>query len=145
MPLLYLLYVLYGLVLLATPVLTISLFVRQARLRKQLNELAEENAKQLTKLQRAVGELQTKLAATTPPATPAPERASSPEARQPVPVPRSFPHVQIPLPVVVPPRVEVPLPSKPQPTPPILVTEKKPEFAAEENPLVPTPAVPVPP
>jgi hypothetical protein len=142
MPLLYLLYVLYGLVLLATPVLTISLFVRQARLRKQLNELTEENAKQFARLQRAVGELQAKLAAAAPPAAPALERASGPEARQPV--PRSFPHLQIPLPVGGSPRVEVSPPSTP-PTPPIPVTEKKPEFAAEHKPVVPTPAAPVPP
>jgi hypothetical protein len=143
--LLYLLLGLYGLVLLAAPFLVIGLYVRQARLRKQLNELAEENAKQLSRLQRAVGELQTKLVATVPPATPAPDRASSSEARQPVPVPRSFPHVQIPLPVVVSPRVEGPPPSKAQPTPPIPVTEKKPEPAAEQKPLIPTPAAPVPP
>jgi hypothetical protein len=143
MPLLYPLYVLYGLVLLATPVLTISLFVRQARLRKQLNELAEENAKQLTKLQRAVGELQTKLAAAAPPATPAPERASSPEVHEPVPAPRPFPQVHIPPPVVVSPRVEVPPASKPQPTSPIPVAQKKPEPAAEQKPLVPTLDAPV--
>ena len=143
--LLYLLLGLYGLLLLATPFLVIGLYVRQARLRKQLNELAEENAKQLSRLQRAVGELQTKLTATVPPATPAPDRASSPEARQPVPVPRSFPHLQIPLPVVVSPRVEVPPSSKPQVTLPIPVTEKRPEPAAEQKPLAPTPAASVPP
>jgi hypothetical protein len=145
MPLLYLLFGLYALVLLAAPFLAIGLYVRHARLRKQLNELAEENAKQFVRLQRAVGELQTKLAATAPPASPAPERASSPEARQPIPVPRSFPHVQIPPPVMVSPRVEMPLPSKPQPTEPIPATEKKPDSAPEQKPLVPTPAALVPP
>jgi hypothetical protein len=101
--------VVYGLVLFATPVLTIALYVRYARLRKQLNEFGEENAKNLTKLQRAVGELQSKLAATTSHATPAAEKPVTPEVRQPVsvPVPRSFPQAHIPPPVVVPPRVEV--------------------------------------
>jgi Predicted membrane protein (DUF2339) len=141
MPLLYLFFALYGLVLLATPVLTISLFVRQSRLQKQLKELAEENAKQLTRLQRGVGELQSKLALTVPSA----EKTVTPEARQSVPVPRSFPHVQIPLPVVVSPRAEVPSPSNPQPRPPILVTEKKPEPAPEQKPLVPAPVAPGPP
>jgi hypothetical protein len=145
MPLLYLLFGLYALVLLATPFLAIGLYVRHAGLRKQLNELAEENAKQLTRLQRAVGELQTKVAVTAPPATPGPERASSPEARQPVPVPRSFPHVQIPPPLTVSPRVEVPPPGKPQPTQSIPVREKEPEARAEQKPVVPTPAAPVPP
>jgi hypothetical protein len=41
--------VLYGLLLLVTPFLTIALFAREAKLRRQLNELAEENAKQHTK------------------------------------------------------------------------------------------------
>jgi hypothetical protein len=127
MPLLILFAVLYGLVLLATPILAISLYVRNAKLRKQLNDLAEENAKQLTKLQRAVGELQIKVAAAAP-------SAATTEVRQPVPVPRSFPQAHIPPAAVVPPRVEVQPPIKPQPTPPIPVTVEKPE---------PTPIPPV--
>ncbi len=55
MPLLYLLFGLYGLLLLATPFVAIAVFLRHARLQKQLNDLAEENAKQITRLQRAVG------------------------------------------------------------------------------------------
>jgi len=46
-PFLYLLYVFYGLTLLAAPVLFISLYVWQAKLRKQINDLAEENANRL--------------------------------------------------------------------------------------------------
>jgi Predicted membrane protein (DUF2339) len=126
-PFLYLLYVFYGLTLLAAPVLLISLFVRQSRLRKQLNDLAEENAKQFTKLQRVVGELQSKLAAAPPPATPA-EKPASPEPRQPIPVPSSFPHSPTYPPAVVPPRIEVQPSPKPQaptpvvPPPPMIVT-----------------------
>jgi hypothetical protein len=139
--------VVYGLVLFATPVLTIALYVRYARLRKQLNEFGEENAKNLTKLQRAVGELQSKLAATTSHATPAAEKPVTPEVRQPVsvPVPRSFPQAHIPPPVVVPPRVEVQPPAKPQTPPPVLVTDNKPEPAPELKPQMPAPAAPVPP
>src|SRR5208282_1427362 len=48
MPLLILFFVLFGLLLLVTPFLTIALFFREAKLRKQLNDLAEENAKQHT-------------------------------------------------------------------------------------------------
>jgi hypothetical protein len=138
--------VLYGLVLLATPVLTIALYIRYARLRKQLNELTEENTKNLTKLQRAVGELQSKLAAATPHATPATEKPVTPDIRQTVPVPRSFPQAQVPPPVVVPPRVEVQPSPKPQATPPLIpVIEKKPEPAPEQKPPMPAPVVPVPP
>src|SRR5579864_7081903 len=139
--------VVYGLVLLATPVLTIALYVRYARLRKQLNEFTEENAKNLTKLQRAVGELQSKLAATGVHTTPAVEKPATSEARQTtnVPVPRSYPHVQIPPTVAVPPPVEVQPPPKPQTPPSVLITEKKPEPAPEVKPQLPAPAVPVPP
>jgi predicted membrane protein DUF2339 len=137
--------VVYGLVLFATPVLTIALYVRYSRLRKQLNELAEENAKQLTRLQRAVGELQGKLAATAPHTTPSPEKPVTPEARPPVPVPRSFPHVQIPLPVVVSQPVEVHPPIKLQPAPPIPVTEKKPEPSSVPPAIVTPPVIPAPP
>src|SRR5580704_9647499 len=147
MPLLILFAVVYGLVLLATPILAISLYVRNAKLRKQLNDLAEENAKQLTKLQRAVGELQIKAAAAAPSAATAAERPVTTETRHPVPVPRSFPQVHIPPAVVVSPRVEVQPPIKPQPTPPIPVTEKKPEPASVPPitvtpPIVPTPQAP---
>ena len=148
MPLLYLLYVAYGLVLLATPVLTIALYVRYARLRRQLNEFAEENAKNLSKLQRAVGELQSKLAATTlhAAAPPAAEKPVTPDVRQTVPVPRSFPQAQVPPLVAVTPRVEVPPTPKPQATPPLIpVIEKKPETAPEQKPPMPAPVVPVPP
>lgn len=144
------LFVIYGLVLLATPVLTIALYVRYAKLRKQLNELAEENTKQHTKLQRAVGELQSKLAATPHPAAPAVDKTVASESRQPtpVPVPRSFPTLQIPAPVVVPPRVDVQAPTKPQTTPPVspAVPPQKPTVPpAPVEPIPLAPAKPAPP
>jgi hypothetical protein len=145
MPLLYLLFGLYVLLLLATPFLAIALYVRHTSFRKQLNDLSEENAKQLTKLQRAVGELQTKLAATAVPAPPTVEKPVTPEAHQPIPVPRSFPHIPTYPPVAVSPRTEVQPPTKPQTPPSIPVTEKKPESPPEQKPLVVTPASPAPP
>ena len=142
----YLLIGFYGLLLLATPFLAIWLFFRNANLKKQLTELVEENAKQHTKLQRAIGELQAKVAATVSPASPAVEKPAAPEVSHPsvIPVPRSYPHIQIPLPVAVPPRVEVHPPIKPQTAPPIPVIEKKPEAAPEQTPQVVAPFVPVP-
>ena len=142
MPLLILFAVVYGLVLFATPIFAIALYLKSVRLRKQLNDLAEENAKQFTKLQRAVGELQTKVAATVPPTAPPADKTVSPEVHTPAPVPRSFPQAHLPTPVAVPPRVEVQPPAKPQTPPSIPVTGKKPEPAPELNPPVPTPAAP---
>jgi hypothetical protein len=124
-PFLYLLYLFYGLTLLAAPVFFISLYLKQAKLRKQLNELAEENAKQHIKLQRAVGELQSKVAATVSPAAPPADKAVAPE-------------VHISQPDVASPHVEVPPQFKPQATPSIPVSEKKPE----PDPIPPATATP---
>src|SRR5580698_2173372 len=101
----YLLFGFYGLLLLATPFLAIWLFFRNAKLKQQLTELVEENAKQHTKLQGAIGELQTKVGATVSPATPATENPAAPEVSHPsaVPVPRSYPHVLIPSSTAIPP------------------------------------------
>ncbi len=145
MPLAILLLVLLGLLVVITPFLTIALFVREARLRKELHELAEENAKQHTKLQRAIGELQSKTAATASSSAPAGEKPLTPEVRQPVPAPGSFPHVQIPAPVVVPLRAEVQPPIAGPIKPSIPVTEKKYEPAAEQEPQVPALIAPLKP
>ncbi|MGB9464545.1 MAG: DUF2339 domain-containing protein, partial [Candidatus Acidiferrum sp.] len=142
MPLLYLLLIAYGLAVLVAPFLVISLYIRNANLRKQLNDLTEENARQHTKLQRAVGDLQSKLASGAVTAAPSVEKLVTPEARQstPVPIPRSYPQVHIPAPIHVPLRVE------PQPpvTPPVALTIS----VAEQKPtppppkIIPTPAAP---
>lgn len=149
MPLLYLMVVLFVCLAIATPFLTLFLLGRQAKLRRELNELAAENENQHTKLQRAVGELQSKLAAGAQPVAPRAERPVTPEVHQQVPVPRSFPVVPIPVPPIVPPvkqtpavqpRVEVRPPVEPPTPPPITVTEKKPEPAPP--PIVPPAAPP---
>jgi hypothetical protein len=146
MPFFYLLFGLYGLLLLATPFLAIALYVRNSKLRQQLNELAEENAKQHTKLQRAIGELQSKLAATTSQGSPTVEKTAAPEASYPsaVPVPRSYPHVQIPSSIAVPSQFTPQPPLKTVTAPPISPTEKKPEAAPEQKPQIPAPVVSVP-
>ncbi len=87
MPLFYLLFGLYGLLLLATPFLVIALYVRNTKLRQQLNELTKQNAKQHTKLQRAIGELQSKLAATASPGAPTVDKPATPEASHPSVIP----------------------------------------------------------
>jgi hypothetical protein len=151
MPLLILMAVVSGFLLLISPFIAIAALVKQSTLRRQLNELAEENAKQHTRLQRAVGELQTKMAA-----APVAEKPVTPEAPQPIPVPRSFPVMQVP-PLVAPPRVQPQPPVAPPDAPPIPALEKKPEPTPEQKPqapaasappsppkVIPTPAVPPP-
>ena len=63
MPLLIFIAVVFGFLLLVTPFIAIASLVKQSTLRKQLNDLVEENSKQHARLQRAIGELQTKVAA----------------------------------------------------------------------------------
>jgi len=137
--------VLFGLLLLATPFFAIALYVKYSNLRKQLNELAEENAKQHIKLQRAVGELQSKVAATVLPAAPPADKSVAPEVPNAAPVPQSHPPVHIPPPGVASPHSEVPPPFKPQATPLIPVTEKMPEPAPEQKTPIPAPVAPAPP
>jgi hypothetical protein len=136
--------VLFGLLLLATPFFAIALYVKYSNLRKQLNELAEENAKQHIKLQRAVGELQSKVAATAPPAAAPADKSVAPEVRNPAPVPESHPAVHIPLPDVASPHSEVPPPFKPQATPSIPVTEKKLDPAPIPPVTATSPIIPAP-
>ena len=141
-----LLLVLFGLLVVVTPFLTIALFVREAKLRRQLNELADENTRQHTKLQRDVGELQSKLAATSAATTPVAQKPIGSEPRQPspVPVPRSFPTVQVPPPVVVSPRVEVKPPVAQPATPPIPSVAAPPPVAKPILPPAPPKIIPPP-
>ncbi|MGB7628278.1 MAG: DUF2339 domain-containing protein, partial [Candidatus Acidiferrum sp.] len=144
MPLAILLLVLVGLFVVASPFLTIALFVKQASLRRQLNALADEHAKQLTKLQRAVGELQSKIAAGVPPARQPGEQATTSDVKQAAPAAVRFPTVKIPPPIVVAPRVELQPPIAPPAPPSIPVAEKKPGPIAMpgQTAQVPAPAVP---
>ena len=139
MPLLYL----FGLLLLLTPFFTIFLLIRQAKLRRQLNELTEENEKQHLRLQRAVGELQSKQAAAIPSTTLAAEKPAALEVRQHLPVTSSLPAVpSMKLPPAPPPAATQPPIAPPGPLS-IPAAEKKPEADQEQKPSVP--AAPVEP
>jgi hypothetical protein len=145
MPLLILFAAAYGLVLLATPILAISLYVRNARLRKQLNDLAGENARQFTNLQRVVGELQTKVAATVPPPGARVEKPVAPLVH--TPVPSAHPEALADPTLVTSPRIEGPPTAKPEPPASFPVAEKKPGPPPEQKPpsLAPVPPVTVAP
>jgi hypothetical protein len=152
--LLYLIAMVYGVVLLIAPVWLIALSVQESKLRRQLREQAEEATRERLKLQRAIGELQAKLAAAPPAPQAVAERpvpvASTATPAENVPVPRSFPVVPIPpapaVPplkpaVTVPPRIETQPPaSVPTPVPP----QKPPAPTAplDPKPLVPAPQAP---
>jgi len=149
--LLYLIAVFYGLFLLVLPVWLIALSFRAGRLRRELSEAREEHKREQLRLQRAVGELQTKLASLqSQPAQPAPEKpaAEPPAPATPTPVPVTPPPPaptpsivpRGPTPVAIPPAPVVP--QKP-PTPPAHLETKPPE----PKPVTPAhvPAPPPPP
>ena len=152
MPLLIFIAVVFGFLLLVTPFIAIASLVKQSTLRKQLNDLVEENSKQHARLQRAIGELQTKVAAGVPPASSSAEKPATPAPEVPHPViaPRPIPPVQIPPPVIVPPRVEVHPPVATEqktvsPTSQVLPTQPKPTTPAAPPKIIPSPVVPHPP
>jgi hypothetical protein len=152
LPLIYLMVVLFACLAFATPFLTIFLLGRQARLRREFNDLIAENEKRFTRLQRAIGELQSKVAVaaqaspaapqqtTSQPAeaqAPAPSTQTAPPDEKPaagppaqqVPVPRSYPVVSTPVP-----------PSKERPTvTPEMRAEAQPRVEAQPPAKLPTP------
>src|SRR5271170_5500166 len=166
LPLIYLMVVLFAGLVIVTPLLTIFLLVREARIRRQINELSAENEKRFTKLQRAIGELQSKLAATAQPAATvqpgapqpaAPSTQTAPPAEKPVvappahqvPVPLPYPVVPTPVPPsrewpAVPPRIETQPPVKQPTQPSIPVAEKKPSLEPAQHPPALPPTAPQP-
>ncbi len=91
MPFTQLVLVLYLVLAFFTPVLAIFLFVREAKLRKQLKALEEENTRQHSTLQRDIAEVKRQLAAATQHPAPAAQKPPATELRQTEPVPRTFP------------------------------------------------------
>ncbi len=151
MPFTQLVLVLYLVLAFFTPVLAIFLFVREAKLRKQLKALEEENTRQHSTLQRDIAEVKRQLAAATQHPAPAAQKPPATELRQTEPVPRTFPPVEVPPPLLVSPakvltsagpRIETPEPAGPpvpSVTPPL---EKKPEILPEQKPQPPAPILP---
>lgn len=140
MALIYLIAIFCGCVFLIAPIWLIALSVRSAALKRQLKELAEETAKQQTKLQRIIGELQTKLAALSAEGPAKAERVA-PEVPS-VPPAKSTP----PVPVRVEAKPPAPVaPAPPVPISPTQTAEKKPEPIVEVRPPAPAPTAPASP
>src|SRR6266446_926690 len=151
MPFTQLVLVLYLVLAFFTPVLAIFLFVREAKLRKQLKALEEENARQHSAFQRDVAELKRQLAAGAQHPASAAEQPPVAEVRLPIPTPAAPPRADRPTPVVVTPLNATPpasLPTEmrepakpyfPPATPPV---EKKPEILPEQKPQPPAPILP---
>lgn len=134
MPMAELMLVLFGLLVVVTPFITIFLLVRYGKLRANLDQLKEETSRQHLSFQRDVAELKRQLAAASPAAADkAAERpagfAATPIKKAPAPPSR----VDLPPPVKLPTLVSFPCP------------EKKPEPQPETQQQAPAPISPPPP
>jgi Predicted membrane protein (DUF2339) len=138
MPLVVLFVVVFALLLIATPFITLVLLARYKKLRENLDQLAEENSRQHTSFRREVADLKRQLTAAT--------EHVAPVASEPVQRPAA-PHPAVKETPVPAPRVEVPASVKlpaPMLFPP---SEKKPEPPSVQKPQEPAPAqkLPAPP
>jgi hypothetical protein len=135
MPMAELLLVLFGLLLIVTPFLTLFLLVKHNKLRAELDQLKEENSKHHNSFQREVADLKRQLSAAVHPPLPVvsepAQRPATPAVavkETPVPAPR----VDVPASVKLPASVSFPLP------------EKQPEPQQPQKPQVPAPIAPTP-
>ena len=136
MPLAELIFVLFALLALATPFITLVLLGKYKKLRENLDQLREENSRQHVSFQREVADLQRQLLAAVRPAAPAvgqptqPPAAPATSARSETPVPAA--HVDLPAPLTLPASMLLPMP------------EKKPEAQPLPQPQEPAPIAPAP-
>jgi hypothetical protein len=134
MPLAELIFVLFAILAIATPSITLVLLGKYKKLRENLDQLAEENSRQHASLQREVADLKHQLAASArPPAPVVGEPAQRPAApaapvvkETPVPAPRVDSPVKLPAPMLFP------------------VPENRPEPQTRQKPQELAPMVPAP-
>ena len=137
MPLVELIVVIFALLAIATPFITLVLLGKYNKLRENLRQLEEENSRQHTSFQREVADLKRQLAAAV--------HAAAPVAGEPVQrpaIPAAPPAKETPVPVIrveIPTSVNLPAPmSFPAP-------EKQPgPQQTTEKPQVPSPVLPPP-
>src|SRR5436190_849563 len=156
MPLAELIFVLFALLALATPFITLVLLGKYKKLRENLDQLSEENSRQHVSFQREVADLQRQLLAAVRPAAPAvgqptqPPAAPATSARSETPVPAA--HVDLlPAPLTLPASMLLPLPEKkpaaqplPWPQEPAPIAPAPVSVAPRSTPAQKLPAPPAP-
>jgi len=136
MPLVVLIVVVFALLVIASPFITLVLLGKYKKLRENLRQLDEENSRQHTSFQREVADLKRQLAAAV--------HAAPPVAGEPVQrpaVPMAPPAKETPVPVI---RVEIPASVKLPAPMSLTATEKQLEARQLEKPQVPSPVAPPP-
>jgi hypothetical protein len=136
MPLAELIFVLFAILAIATPFITLVLLGKYKKLRENLDKLTEENSRQHASFQREVADLKRQLTTAAHPAAPVaneftqrPAAPAAPTVKE-TPVPTR--HVDLSVPVKLPPPMSFPIP------------EKKPEPQPLQKPQEPSPITPVP-
>src|SRR6266480_3394200 len=159
MPLAELIFVLFAILAIATPFITLILLGKYKRLRENLDRLTEENSRQHTSFQREVADLKRQLSAAAHPAAPVAsgltQRPAAPAAPTVKETPLPTPHVDLSVPVKLPAApMSFPIPEKkPEPQPlqepqePFLITPAHLPIAPASAPTqrLPAPTAPVQP
>ena len=134
MPFVELIIVLFAILTIATPFITLILLSKHTKLRRAFEEAKEEHAKRYASLQREVADLKKQMASAIHPAQPPAEKP----AERPI-APAAPPVKETAVP---PARVEFPSPLKAPPPTAIPPIEKKPDVQPEKRPQ--EPATPLP-
>src|ERR1700687_2508253 len=135
MPLVELIFVLFAILAIATPFITLVLLGKYKKLRENLDHLAEENSKQHASFQREVADLKRQLTSAVHPAAPV---VGEPAQRQAAPASPAVRETPVPAP-----RVDLPTPVKlPAPVSSFPILEKKPEPQQPQKPQEHAPVVP---
>src|SRR6266699_305014 len=134
MPLAELIFVLFAILAIATPFITLILLGKYKRLRENLDKLTEENSRQHASFQREVADLKRQLSAAAHPTAPVAsgltQRPAAPAAPTVKETPVPTPHVDLSVPVKLPAPMSFP------------IAEKKPEPQPLQKPQEPfTPAL----
>src|SRR6266699_1288405 len=136
MPLAELIFVLFAILAIATPFITLILLGKYKRLRENLDKLTEENSRQHASFQREVADLKRQLSAAAHPTAPVAsgltQRPAAPAAPTVKETPVPTPHVDLSVPVKLPAPMSFPVP------------EKKPEPQPLQKPQEPFTSAPVP-
>src|SRR5467141_278328 len=136
MPLVELILVLFAILAIATPFITLVLLGKYKKLRENLDRLTEENSRQHTSFQREVADLKRQLSAAAHPAASvageSTQRPAAPAARTVKETPVPTRHLDSPAPVKLPAPMSFPIP------------EKKPEPQLPQEPQEPSPVAPAP-
>lgn len=134
MPFAELMVVLFAILVIVTPLITLSLLGKYKKLRENLDQLAEENSREHATFQREVADLKRQLAAAVHPAPSAPAEPVTPPAVTVAPsvkkAPAPSPRVDLPTPVKLPAPMAFP------------TSEKKPETQSVQVPQEPAHTVP---